>query len=117
MYSFCNESSFMGSLLSVAGSMNATRTRTEVRKSHSRPGCALPRPDRAAVSGLGEADVDPGPPRVRLEDGVGDDLGVQAVEEAGDGLATFDDRRDELPDEVVAEDGGRLALARVARAP
>ena len=51
-----------------------------------------------------------------LEDGVGDLLGAGAVLEAGHGLAALDDSRDELPDHVVAEHGGGVALLRIARA-
>ena len=60
--------------------------------------------------------VNPGAVGVRFEHGVGDELGVQAVVEAGHGGPALDDRRDELPHQVVAEDGRRRALGRVARA-
>src|SRR4051812_21717337 len=60
--------------------------------------------------------LDPGPPGVRFEHGVGHELGVEAVEEAGDGPPALDDRGDELPGEVVAEDRGGDPFARVAGA-
>src|SRR3954447_16036582 len=107
MYSFLSESSFIVAF-SVSfrlGGYLGLRVR-QTRKSHSsRHG-----------SGDGQRGVDPGPLVVRFEDGVGDDLRIQAVEEAGDGLALLDDGGDEFPDKVVAEDGGGLALARVAGA-
>src|SRR4051794_28856605 len=60
--------------------------------------------------------LDPGLLLVGLQHRVGDDLRIEAVEEAGDGLPTLDDGRDELPGQVVAEDGRRLPLSGVTRA-
>src|SRR5262249_28675277 len=88
------------------------------RASHGRAGRNRLEAGRLAPasSGLRDRDLDPGTLRVRLEDGVGNHLGVETVEEAGDGGTTFDDRRDELPHQVVAKHGGRRALVRIARA-
>src|SRR4051794_5438690 len=81
-----------------------------------------PRPRHATngesglCSQLRDRRIDPRSPRMRLEHRVGDLLGVQPVIKAGDGLPALDDGRDELPHQVITEDGGRRALRGIARA-
>ncbi len=53
---------------------------------------------------------------MRFEHAIGHDLGPQAVVEARDCIATFANGRDEFPNQIIAENRGRLPLAGVARA-